>query len=82
MEDILIFFIGAVFLIFFSVIAFWRDNSIMFLLAAGVAVSVGFGFYDIESSPFTFGIALVIWAYSIVCLIFGLMCMFKRRPAD
>ena len=76
----LIFLIEMVFLIFFSVIAFWRDNSVMFGLAAGVAVAVGFSCYDLQSSPFMFGIALVLWAYSIACLIFGLMCMFKRRP--
>ena len=78
----LIFLIEMVFLIFFSVIAFWRDNSVMFGLAAGVAIAVGFSCYDLQSSPFMFGIALVLWAYSIACLIFGLMCMFKRRPAD
>ena len=64
-------------LIFFSVMAFWKENSVMFMLAAGVAILVGFNCYDVETSTWMLGISLVLWVYSIACLIFGLMCMFK-----
>ena len=69
-------------LIFFSVMAFWKENSVMFMLAAGVAILVGFNCYDVETSTWMLGISLVIWAYSIACLVFGFMCIFKRSPAD
>lgn len=69
-------------LIFFSVMAFWKENSVMFMLAAGVAILVGFNCYDVETSTWMLGISLVLWAYSIACLIFGFMCMFKRSPTD
>ena len=69
-------------LIFFSVMAFWKENSVMFMLAAGVSILVGFNFFDVEDSAWALGVSLVLWAYSIACLVFGFMCIFKRSPAD
>ena len=81
-QDFSILIIGIIVLIFFSVLAFWRDNSILFMLAAGVSIVVGFNCYDTEANTWMFGVALILWAYSIACLIFGFMCIFKRRPSD
>ena len=82
LENFVILLIILVPLIFFSIMAFWKENSLMFMLAGGVSILAGFCCYDVETNTWSLGISLVLWAYAIVCLIFGFMCMFKRSPAD
>ena len=75
-------FLTLIVMLAFSVLAFWKNNSIIFFLAAGTAMVVGFTWHDVAATTASLGVSLMIWAYSIVCLIFGFICIFKREPTD
>ena len=63
---------------FFSVLAFWRQNTLMFMLAAGASLMVGFYWYDTYTNNLGLTIGLMLIANSLVCVGFGLGCVFRR----
>lgn len=63
----------------FSVLAFWRLNALLFMLAAGVSLMVGLQWYDVYTTPAGLTISLMIMAYSLVCLGFAFRCIFHKE---
>ena len=69
--------LGAV--VFFSLLAFWKLNALLFMVAAGASLMTGFYWYDTYTNYLGLSIGLMLLAYSIVCLILAIGCLFKRR---
>jgi len=67
---------------FFSVLAFWKHNALMFMLAAGASLMTGLYWYDTYTNELGLGISLMLLAYSLVCFGFALGCLFwKGKPS-
>lgn len=64
---------------FFSWMAFWKHNALMFMLAAGASLITGFYWYDTYTNNLGLGISLMLLAYSLVCFGFALGSLFKRE---
>ena len=62
--------------IFFSLLAFWRLNALLFMLTAGVSLMVGLQWYDVYTTPTGMAIGLMLIAYSFVCIAFAYRCLF------
>jgi len=62
----------------FSVLAFWKLNALLFMLAAGISLMVGLQWYDVYTTPAGLTISLMILAYSLVCLGFAFKCIFWK----
>ena len=65
--------------VFFSLLAFWRLNALMFMMAAGASIMLGLQWYDIYTTNTGLGISLMIIAYSIVCIAFAFKCLFPKE---
>lgn len=65
-------------LIFFSFLAFWRLNALLFMLAAGTSLMVGLHWYDVYTTPAGLTIGLMLIGYSFVCVAFAFRCLFWR----
>jgi hypothetical protein len=74
----LIFFIP---LIVVSLIAFWRQNPVLFLISAGIAMMMGLKSPDILTGDTTtnlsMSVGLVIVAYAFLCLAFGYVTLLR-----
>lgn len=64
--------------IFFSWLAFWKYNALLFMLAAGSSVMTGFYWYDTYTTNLGLAIGILLVAYSLVCLGFALQCIFWK----
>ena len=65
--------------IFFSFLAFWRLSALLFMLTAGTSIMVGFYWANTYTTNTGLAIGLMLIAYSLVCLIFALRCIFWRK---
>jgi len=63
---------------FFSVLAFWKLDTLLFMLTAGASVMTGLYWRDTYTTNWGLTMGLMLIAYSIVCLGFALGCLFKR----
>ena len=68
-------------IMFLSALAWWRFNSIAFMLAGGLAIMTGLYAPDVISSasytsPFDITIALTMICYGLCCWGFAFACMF------
>lgn len=66
--------------IFFSVLAFWRYNALLFMLAAGASLMTGLYWYDTYTNELGLAMGILLIAYSLVCLGFAMQCIFWRKP--
>lgn len=71
--------IGFLALTLFSGLAFWKLNAVLFMLTAGIALMVGFKWYDVYTDETGLTISLSIVAYSLVCIAFAFRCLFWRN---
>ncbi len=71
---------GAI-VIFFSLLAFWRHNALMFMLAAGASTILGFYWFDTYINNLGLTIGLLLIAYGLCCLGFALMSIFWKGRA-
>ena len=65
--------------IFFSWLAFWRHNALMFMLTAGTSIMTGLYWRDTYTNNIGLAVGLMLIAYSLVCLGFALQCLFWRK---
>ena len=65
-------------LIFLSVLAFWKYNALIFMLAAGMSAITGLYWYDVYTTNWGLAIGILLVAYALVCLGFGLQCIFWK----
>ena len=63
---------------FFSFLAFWRFNALLFMLAGGASLMVGLQWYDVYTTPAGLTIGLMLIAYALVCIGFAFRCIFWR----
>ena len=71
--------ISLIVLIFFSAVALWKQNAVVFLLAAGTAIVLAFAWYDTYTTNLGLGISLMIVAYALVCMGWGFRLLFWRE---
>ena len=71
--------LAGVVVVFFSWLAFWKHDALLFMLVAGMSIMTGFYWYDIYATNTGLAIGIMLIAYSLICLIFALGCLFKRR---
>lgn len=64
---------------FFSLLAFWKNNAILFMLTAGASIMVGLQWYDVYTTDTGLAISLMLIAYSLVCIGFAFACIFRRE---
>jgi len=64
---------------FFSLLAFWRLNPLLFMLAGGASLIVGLQWYDVYSTHAGLTISLMLIAYSLVCIAFAFLFLFWRE---
>ena len=64
--------------VFFSVLAFWKSDALMFMLAAGASLMLGLYWYDIYTTNIGLAISMMLIAYSFVCLGFAYRYIFWR----
>lgn len=64
--------------VFFSWLAFWRYNALLFMLAAGASLMTGLYCFDTYANNLGMAMGVLLIAYSIVCLGFGVQCIFWR----
>ncbi len=65
--------------IFLSMVAFWRPNAVLFMLAAGASLITGFSWYDTYMTNAGLTISLMLIGYSFACLGFAFRCLFWRE---
>lgn len=65
--------------VFFSSLAFWKLNALLFMLAAGASLMVGLQWYDVYTTPAGLTIGLMLIGYSFVCIAFAFRCLFWRE---
>ena len=63
---------------FFSIIAFWKSNFLMFMLAGGSSLMLGLYWYDVYTTTVGLGISLMLIVYSLVCLGMAFRYIFFR----
>ena len=63
---------------FFSFLAFWKLNALLFMLAAGASLMTGLQWYDVYTTSTGLTIGLMLIAYSLVCIAFAFRCLFWR----
>lgn len=66
-------------LILFSILGFWKGNSLAFILAA--ATSTILGFSSDASTNLGLGIGILLWGYGVVCFGLAFGCMFNKSEA-
>lgn len=64
---------------FFSVLAFWKHEALIFLLTSGASMMVGLQWYDDYVTNYGLGISLLFIAYSVICFGFAFACLFKPK---
>lgn len=64
--------------IFFSVLAFWKYNALLFMITAGASVMTGLYWRDTYTTNIGLAIGTLLVAYSLVCLGFALQCIFWK----
>ena len=64
---------------FFSLLAFWRFNAILFMITAGISLMVGLQWFDVYATDTGLTISLMLMAYSLVCIGIAFRCLFWRE---
>jgi len=65
--------------VFFSLLAFWKLNPLLFMLAAGASIMLGLEWYDIYLTDLGLAISLMLITYSFVCIGFAFRFIFWRK---
>ncbi len=64
--------------VFFSVIAFWQYNALLFMIAGGSSIILGLYWFDVYTTNMGLTIGLMLILYSLVCIAFAFKCLFWR----
>jgi len=54
--------------VFFSLIAAWKSNAIVFMVVAGASLMLGLYWFDVYNSGIGLTLSLVFIGYSLLCL--------------
>lgn len=65
--------------VFFSVLAFWKSNAIMFMVAGGASLMLGLSGFEVYTSAIGFTLSLVFIGYSLLCLGLAFRYIFWRE---
>jgi len=64
---------------FFSLLAFWKNNAALFMIAAGASIMLGLQWYDAYTTGTGLTMGLMLIAYALVCIAFAFRCIFWRN---
>ena len=65
--------------VFFSLIAFWKSNAIVFMVAGGASLLLGLYWFDVYTSDIGLTLSLVFIGYSLLCLGLAFRYIFWRE---
>jgi len=65
--------------VFFSLLAFWKANAILFIICGGVSLMAGLYSFDVYTSHLGLSISLMIVSYSLLCLGLAFRHIFWRE---
>lgn len=68
--------------VFFSAMAFWKTNPVLFMLAGGTAVFNGFYWYDQYTTFLGLAIGLCLIAYALLCFGYAFRYIFWRESSE
>lgn len=60
--------VSLILLAVFSVLAFWKQLAIIYMLLAGMSLMIGLEWYDVYAGELGMAISLVLMAYSLMCV--------------
>jgi hypothetical protein len=66
-------------LAFFSVLAFWKESAILFIITAALSLMVGLKWFDIYVNETGLSIGLMLIVYSFVSFGFSFRIMWERK---
>ncbi len=69
-------------LVFISILAHWRFNPVMFLLAGIIAIFNGLYWYDVYDTPTGLAISLCLIVYGLVCIGLAYGNLFRRTNGN
>lgn len=65
--------------VFFSIMAFWRLNAVLFMLAGGSSIMLGLYWFDVYTNDMGLSISLMLFGFSFMCLGFAFKVLFFGR---
>lgn len=68
--------------VFFSCLAFWKYNTLLFMVAYGTSLMLGLQWYDVYTTNSGLSVSLMLISYSLVCAGFAFTCIFKRTTEE
>lgn len=79
MSGIVALVISCIPLALFSIIAFWKNNSLVFLITAGLSVFIGLKWFDVYTDNTGLAIGILILLYGFLCIGMAIKALFGRR---
>lgn len=67
--------------LFFSIMAFWKPNTVLFMITAGASMMTGLYWFDVYTTDIGLSIALALIAYSFISCGFAFKLIFWRGEA-
>lgn len=64
--------------VFFSAMAFWRQNPALFLVCAGCSIMCGLEWYNHYTTNYGLGISIMIILYAFICIFFAYRMIFFK----
>ena len=65
--------------IFFSLLAFWKPNAVLYMLTGAVALFTGLFWYSEFGTPISMAIAMCLISYCLVCCGFAYKYLFLGK---
>ncbi len=65
----------------FSILAFWRNHGLLYILTAAVSLFVGFSWYDTYTTDMGLTISICLFGYALVCIGMAIRSMIQRKEA-
>ncbi len=65
---------------FFGILAYWKLNTVLFLITGGTAMMTGLYWYEIFTSDIGISVALLVIAFGLVCFGFAFKLIFWKEP--
>lgn len=66
--------------VFFSLMAFWKPNPVLFMLTAGASMMTGLKWFDVYTTDIGLSISLMLIGYSFISFGFAYRFIFWSEP--
>lgn len=71
--------LAGIVVVVFSLLAFWKSNVLIFMVAAGASLMTGLGWFDVYTTDTGLAISLMFIAYSLICIGLAFRYLFWRE---